>query len=110
MILSISIKAQKMVTIQKAIECAGYCICIVIYIVEIQDSRYAKSTLFKIGSILRFLPLLAMSLMQYTPKKKVKKFTVMPFKTNSERLIGVLRELREMDFIKNDPDIDSHLE
>lgn len=94
---------------KRVIETISLILCVIVYIIEIYSDDLASMVVFKVVSILRFAPLLLI------PKKtknsdKDKSFAIIPFKTNSERLVGLLRSLREVEWIKNKPKIDSELE
>ena len=98
------------ISLNRTIEGLGYSICMIIYIMEIQNSSSINSVVFNIASILRFLPLLMNAMIHYSPIKKTKILRIIPLITNSDRLIEILRQIREMDIIKNDSAIDSQLE
>lgn len=98
------------ISISRVIESLGLSISVVVLIIELAESDFIDSITFKIGSILRFFPLFVWVVHLKFHKTNDSRFSVSPFKTRSERLIAVLRYLREIDFIKNDPSIDSQLE
>ena len=82
-------------TLVHSLEVLGYCVAIINYVGGMMG--VSDNLLFRISNIIRFLPLLKLIKRRIPKEKKFNKFSVAPFKTNSERLVGFLRYLRELD-------------
>lgn len=98
------------ITIRNTIDALAVLIGITIFIIELILPYTYTYLIFKLGSIYRFIPLLTFKSKHKTTKQRQRRFSVLPFRTNSERLINILRSLRTLDFISNDTTIDSQLE
>ncbi|OMJ90108.1 hypothetical protein SteCoe_7596 [Stentor coeruleus] len=96
--------------IRNTIDSLAILIGITIFIIEFILPYTYTYTIFKLGSIYRFIPLLVFKFKNKTIKQGQRRFSLLPFRTNSERLVNILRSLRTLDFITNDTTIDSQLE
>ncbi|OMJ86076.1 hypothetical protein SteCoe_12432 [Stentor coeruleus] len=110
LILNILKYKMKYITITKSLDSLALIIGILIFIIELINPEAYKSTIFKLGSIYRFMPLITLVKFKKPTQDDKKKFMILPFKTNSDRLINILRSLRAIEFISNDTLIDSQLE
>lgn len=100
----------KYMTFSRSLDSLALAIGIAIFIVELTKPNAYKTTIFKLGSIYRFMPLISLVKLKKPIQNNQKKFSVLPFKTNSDRLINILRSLRAIEFIGGDTLIDSQLE
>ncbi|OMJ85302.1 hypothetical protein SteCoe_13396 [Stentor coeruleus] len=98
------------INIRNTINALAILIGIGIFIIELIFPYTNTYLIFKLGSIYRFIPLLTFKNKYRIDKQKQRRFSVLPFRTNSERLINILRFLRTLDFISKDMTIDSQLE
>lgn len=110
--ISLALTSQKLkyMNFSHFIDLVGVLIGVIVFVLEIADPYFMERLIFKIGSILRFLILFALIKIVNPQQESSSKFSVTPCKTRPERLVGILRQLREIEVIKNNPYIDSQLE
>ncbi|OMJ69480.1 hypothetical protein SteCoe_32792 [Stentor coeruleus] len=100
----------KYMTLSRSLDSLALAISIAIFIIELSKPEAYKTIVFKLGSIYRFMPLINLIKFKKNTQNNQKKFSVLPFKSNSDRLINILRSLRDIEFINADTLIDSQLE
>lgn len=89
-------------------ELLGIIIACLLLVFDTSQSVPASALLYKICSIIRFLPLLSKIELTYKKENK-RRFSIVPFRTNLERLLNLLNSLRCIEWIHNDSDIDREL-
>lgn len=97
-------------TIRKTLDSLAIAIAILILIVELINPNISSNSVYKLGSVYRFILLITIIKIKKSNPARQRRFSVLPFRTNSERLINILRSLRNLEFINSDPLIDSQLE
>lgn len=107
--LNILMFRQKSISLWRFFEMIGILLAWILLLFELTGSFTDNDVIFKIISVLRFWPLITQIKFLKIRKRK-KRFSVIPFKTNSERLIMILRNFKDFRWVKNDKDLIREIE